>query len=102
MTGADLALDGLCAWRIARLVTEDEITKKPRTAAIDWTLRNKHPQLRYLITCPHCVSPYCVILLLCLRTVAPRASRPLIHVLAISGFVSLSVEIVASLGGSKS
>lgn len=89
----DLVLDALASWRLVRLIQKDEITAPARTAIVGWTLDNDHPQLRYLLQCPHCLSPHCVILLLCLRRIAPGPTRILTRVFAASALVSMYYEI---------
>lgn len=92
---SELALDGLAAWRLARLVTEDEITRKARTAAIDWTLKNQHPQLRYLVTCPHCVGVYAAAVVLALGRIP--VGRRVRDLLAVAGVVSAAATLLADL-----
>lgn len=87
----ELLLDALASWRLTRLIQRDEITEKPRTALIAWTLDNDHPQLRYLISCPHCLSVHASLFILIARRT--RLGRGLRNLLAVAGLVSIWAEV---------
>jgi hypothetical protein len=53
----NLALNSLAAYRLARLVSVDDITEPLRTKVTDWLVGNGgtyHRKLAELIGCPHC------------------------------------------------
>lgn len=87
----DLFLDALAAWRIVRLAQRDELTASARNDLIGWTLDNDHPQLRYLIQCPHCLGVWASGFVLALRVV-PHG-RKLRNLLAVAGLVSIWAEL---------
>lgn len=68
----DLALGAAATYRLARLVTEDEITAEIRERILE---RSSGGKLGYFITCPWCVSMWAGGLLAAGLTVAPRITR---------------------------
>ena len=99
---ADLAVDALCAYRLVRLVTIDEITADAR----NWAFARLSPdsKLAYLLTCDHCVSVYVGATLSAARWAEARATsrsgyvfsgtvRVLRYALAVSGAVSAYREV---------
>lgn len=87
----ELLLDALASWRIVRLLQKDEITEDPRNAFIEWTLKNRHRKLRYLIQCPHCLGVWSTAFVLLLRR-APYG-HVLRDLLAVAGLVSVWAEV---------
>lgn len=87
----ELLLDALASWRIVRLLQKDEITAHARHNLIGWTLDKKHPQIRYLISCPHCLSVWSSAFVLLLRR-APFG-HVLRDLLAVAGLVSVWAEV---------
>lgn len=53
MTPLELILRVAAAWRVTRLVVDDEITRELREAIHD---RYPDSKLSYFVTCPYCVS----------------------------------------------
>jgi hypothetical protein len=53
---ADLVLDGLAVYRLARLITVDDITEPLRQRATDWLVGSQHHRAAELINCGYCVS----------------------------------------------
>lgn len=51
-------LDALATYRLAHLLTQDVVMDRPRDAIIKWASENKHPKLRYFVTCPWCTGAY--------------------------------------------
>ena len=99
---ADLAVDALCAYRLTRLITTDEITADARNWA--FSRLPSDSKLAYLLTCDHCVSVYMGATLSAARWVEARATSPsgavfsgtvrvLRYALAISGAVSAYREV---------
>lgn len=52
----DLLLDGFAAYRLARLITVDDITEPARRRATDWLIGEQHRRAAELINCGYCVS----------------------------------------------
>lgn len=90
----ELVLDALAAWRVARLVTQDEITADLRERFIGWTLDGQHRRLRYLAQCSHCVGVWAALAMILLRG-AGRPGRAVRDVLAVAGGASLLVDVLA-------
>lgn len=95
----DLILNGLATWRLVKLMHSDQITADAREKIIGWTLERGYTRTRTLIQCPHCLAPYCATLLLCLQTISPKGSKPIVKILALSGMVSLCYEMLESRTG---
>jgi hypothetical protein len=51
----DLALDGLASYRLARLLTMDDLTKPPRDRIWKFAQERGMHRLAEFVTCPHCV-----------------------------------------------
>lgn len=87
-TPTDLVLAGLSTYRLTRLVTTDAITAPVRDAV--W---RTHPpetsKLGYLLTCDWCTSIYAASALEISRTIAPRTTRAVETVLALSAVAGL-------------
>jgi hypothetical protein len=84
----DLVLGGAATYRLARLVTEDEITRPLREKILE---RSNGGRLAYFITCPWCVSFWAGGLLAAGLTTVPRVTRAAAAALAWSaaaGFLS--------------
>lgn len=62
-----VAVDALAVYRLAHLVTQDVVLDTPRDRVMTWALDNKHPKLRYFVTCPWCVSMWCAPAVVVLR-----------------------------------
>lgn len=91
----DLLLEAFASWRLVRLIQKDEITAPARTAIIGWTLDNDHPQLRYLLQCPHCIGVWTSAFVLLLRRVP--GGHVLRDLLAVAGLVSIYSELEPAL-----
>lgn len=91
----DLLLDALASWRLTRLLQRDEITRPARNRVIEWTLDGDHPQIRYLVSCPHCLSVWLTAFVLALRWVP--GGRALRNLLAVAGAVSAFSEMEPAL-----
>lgn len=84
----DLILGGLATWRLTRLLHSDEITAHARHNLIGWTLDNDHPQVRYLVTCAHCLGIWSALAVLLMRRSKLR------DLLAIAGVSSLLYDLL--------
>lgn len=89
-TPMEFSVNALAVWRITRLITEDEITRRPR----DWIVMNAPDKIAYLVTCKHCSSIYAGGAAVFLRTVAPRVWKPLAELLALSAVTSLTASVL--------
>jgi hypothetical protein len=81
-------IDALAAYRLTRLVVEDEITSDLR----DLVWRKFDPgttKVGYLLTCPHCTSVWVAGAIVLARHIAPKAARPATYALALAGAASL-------------
>ncbi len=112
VTSLEVVLLGLAAWRWARLVTVDEITRPLRTAVDHWARRPSrktrklasglgfavkdrdpdiawHGKVLYLINCPHCVGVWTSAGVVAVWAWAPGLWGPLVVVPAVAGVVSV-------------
>lgn len=80
---ADLLVDGLAAFRLARLVTTDGIAQRPRSAVKRWAVRGEHRKVLELLDCPWCVGFWCALAVQLL----PRRARGVLAAAAVSGIV---------------
>lgn len=115
-TGWALLLDALAAYRLTRLVTADQITRRARAWAYRW-LYKRHdanlddemlggdldamvdadmtedpdgmPQLAYLIRCRWCAGIWCALLVAAGRCIAPDAWGTVGAVLALAAVATL-------------
>lgn len=85
----NLAVDSLAAYRLTKLIVEDEITSDLRETAINAAYDSGHDKLGYLLSCPHCVSVYTAAFTNGLRFVSPKAATLVNGALASAALVSL-------------
>jgi hypothetical protein len=78
----------LAAYRVTRLITQDEIARPAREAISD---RVPGSQLEYLVNCPYCVSVWAGFAVLLLPVWARRA-------LAVSGLICIGINIQEIIG----
>jgi hypothetical protein len=88
----DLAVQALAAYRLTRLVIEDEITEPLRDKVVARFGPPSSSKISYLVHCPHCVSMYASAGIVMADMMAPRLARPVIRALALSAAVSLAYE----------
>lgn len=84
--------DALAAYRLTRLVTEDEITEPVRDAIVAKFGPPDSSKVSYLVHCPFCVSVYASTAVVFADMIAPRLARPVLRMLALSAVVSLAYE----------
>lgn len=94
-SGMDLPVQALACYRLARLVTQDEITRGPRTRLADWLEAHHAAKAAYLMECAFCVGVWAAFAVLLLNR--HRAGRWVVRALAISGAQALLVEAVGAL-----
>ena len=84
----DMVVDGLAAFRLTRLIVEDEIVADLRSA---WFRRHDPgtTKLGYLVTCPWCTGFWVSAGVVAARAVAPRAWGPAAKTLALSAAVGI-------------
>lgn len=87
----ELLLDSLAAWRLVRLAQRDEITRVARNRITGWTIRRDHPQIRYLLSCVHCLGIHGAAFVLVVKHLP--GGRGLRNLLAVAGAVSLWGEV---------
>ena len=80
MNPLNLVLDIAAAKRLTRLIVDDEITRPIR----EHHSVTKHEKLSYLLNCPYCVSVYTSALVTFSSMLLPKASRPVIYLLALA------------------
>ena len=88
----DLAVQALAAYRLTRLVVEDEITEPLRDSIVKRFGAPADSKISYLAHCPHCVSIYASTAIVAADMIAPRLARPVLRALALSAVVSLAYE----------
>ncbi len=118
----ELLLDALAAYRVTKLVVDDQLTAEPRDAVIRWAYRNSPPKgwdppleevgdqldpggwvdvvaedddppkLAFLVTCPWCAGMWVSLGVVALDAVAPRPWRHLRRALAMSAAAGLIAE----------
>jgi hypothetical protein len=94
----DLVLDSLAAYRLARLVTMDDLTKPARDRVWHWAMEHKRHRLAEFVTCPHCVGVWVaagVVSFTALRGVP--GWRHVRTVLAVAGAESLMASLAGAL-----
>lgn len=96
----DVLVDGLAAFRLARLVTTDGVAQRPRSAVKRWAVghgrsrsfvrevgtlspRPAHPKVLELLDCPWCVGFWCALVVQLL----PRRARLVLAASAVAGIV---------------
>lgn len=80
-------VDALAAWRITRLVTEDEVTRPLRDPVVA-----RGGRAGYLVQCPHCVGVWASLGVFVVSRC--RWWRPVSEVLACAAVVSIISERV--------
>jgi hypothetical protein len=88
----DAAVSALAAYRLTRLVIEDEITEPLRDKVVARFGAPQDSKLSYLVHCPHCVSMYASVGIVMADMMVPRLARPVLRALALSAVVSLAYE----------
>ena len=94
----DLTVDGLCAYRLTRLVTTDEITAPLRLKVERAAMRSEvedgiAAKIKILIGCPWCSSPYLAIFVLCLdRVPGGRMLKKILALSAVAGLLSIYAD----------
>lgn len=84
---ADFVIDALATYRGTRLIVEDQVAEKLRDRIWD-----KHPTdhgIGYLITCPYCTSVWVGTAISMSKLAAPKASKPVRYLLALSAVTCL-------------
>lgn len=84
----NLAVDGLAAFRLTRLITEDKVTEPAR----DRIVLHAPPMVGYLVECPWCVGLWAGIAVTAARRLAPRAWAPVASALAVGAIVGIINE----------
>jgi Protein of unknown function (DUF1360) len=91
-----LVLDGLATYRLARLLTMDDLTKGPR----DWLWKRAqqrgHHKVAELVTCPHCVGVWAAAGVVLVGPTIPGWHRVRAF-LAVAGLASLAATVAGSL-----
>lgn len=101
---SDLLVDGLAAFRLARLVRVDGITQRPRSAVKRWavgrhtgsyvrsgisvTAKPAHPKVLELLDCPWCVGFWSAVAVQFL----PRRARLVLAASAVAGIVGTELD----------
>ena len=91
-TTTEALVDALATYRATKLVIDDEITADLRERAyteIGRLPKKQAEKLRYLLSCPWCVSIWAGAFILGLRLVAPNLARYLSGLLAASAATGL-------------
>lgn len=84
----ELVLDTIAVYRLTKLIIEDKLTEPVRDLVFD-----KFPQggmMRYLITCPWCISIWAGIVVFGLRKVSPETATYLSSILAASAVTGIA------------
>ena len=84
----DLGVDTLATYRLARLLTEDELFEPVR----EWVWKKHSPEdtkIGYFVTCPWCVSIWAGAGVALAREFAPRSWRVAARALAFSALTGL-------------
>ena len=88
MNLTDAAIRGLATYRLSRLIVEDEITSPIRDRV--WKNHPPHTsRLGYLFTCYWCSSIYAASALEISRIIAPKTTRKVETVLALSAVAGI-------------
>jgi hypothetical protein len=97
MSGIRLAVQAAAAYRITRLVQEDQLPPLPRLRQRmnDALVQDEPPsalqgELIYMVNCPWCLGFWVSVAVLIADAVAPRLWRPLATALALSAAVGLA------------
>jgi hypothetical protein len=85
---ASTAISALATYRLSRLVIEDEITEPVRRQVWRW-FPPETTKTGYLLTCYWCTSIYAASALEISRMIAPRTTRSVETVLALSALTGL-------------
>lgn len=109
MSPLELVVDAVAAYRLTKLVTDDEITEPLRDAVVEWSYRDdvdplpdgyaswsdlaitdpKSPKLATLVTCRWCAGVWIGAGVVAARRVAPRAWQPLAEALSFAAAAAL-------------
>lgn len=103
LTPLDLAMLGLATLRMAKLVSEDEISAVLREPLIEEVNGKKQPQghgfrrsLGKLVLCPTCTGTWVAAMLTYALHLWPRSTRPFLAIMAASG-ISQTADALLSL-----
>jgi hypothetical protein len=94
-----LWLDALASYRLARLLTMDDLTKPVRDTVWKWASDREHHRLAEFVTCPHCVGVWVAagVVLVAPRALPRRGWRALRLFLAVAGAESLMASAAGAL-----
>lgn len=102
MSGLDLTLLSLATLRISKVISEDEITSVVRQPLIDVDAGGERPRahgLRWalgkVVLCPTCTGTWVAALLSYSLHLFPRATRPLLGIMAASGLEQFSDALLS-------
>lgn len=85
---AELAIRGLAAYRLTRLINRDEITEPVRNQIWRW-YPPERTKTGYLFTCEWCMSMYAASALQISRMIAPKTTSAIEGILAMSAITGL-------------
>ena len=89
------ALLALATYRVTKLATEDKITEPLRDALFNVLPKNPDSKLRYLASCPNCISVWAAAGLIAFDYFAPEpVSKLVIQTLAASAVTGILYERV--------
>jgi hypothetical protein len=93
---AGVMVDGLATYRLARLLTMDDLTKPARDRVWTWASNRGWHRLAELVTCPHCVGVWAAA---GVTVIGPRLPywRELRPFLAVAGVASLAATVAGAL-----
>lgn len=102
ITGLDLAMLGLATLRMAKLVSEDEITSVIRRPLVEVEEGERHPRgrgLRWalgkLVLCPTCTGTWVAAFFTYALHLFPRYTRPFLAMIAASGASQFSDALLS-------
>lgn len=104
VTGLDVGLLGLATLRVAKLVSEDEITRVLREPLIDEENGQKRPRgrgLRWslgkLVLCPTCTGTWVAAFLTYALHLSPRYTRPFLAMMSASAIEQASDAVLSAV-----
>jgi hypothetical protein len=102
VSGLDLVMLGLSTLRLAKLISEDEITAVLRRPLIEETESEKRPQgrgLRWalgkLVLCPNCTGTWVAAFLTYSLHLSPQHTRPFLALMSASGISQVSDALLS-------
>lgn len=89
---SNLVIDTLAAYRLTKLITEDEITADARQVILDKLDRSGRDKLVYLLTCPVCISVYTTAGTTAFRYLFPKTAKVVNSALAGAAILAIAYE----------